>query len=118
MSRFVIRRWDLEPYAGDQAPVHVHHSADEGFCVLSGVLEVLAGEERRILEAGDFLVVPAGTRHTFATVGDAPTWVLAVMTPEVADLVDELHLAQSQQERQALWTRYDSVVVEGEGLRP
>jgi mannose-6-phosphate isomerase-like protein (cupin superfamily) len=117
MADFVIRRWDLEPYPGDQAPVHVHHSSDEAFCVLEGVLEVLVGQERRVLRAGDFVVVPAGARHTFATVGDVPASVLAVMTPQIADLVDGLHQAESDQARQALWARYESAVVGGEGLR-
>ena len=86
--------------------------------MLSGALEVLVGDQRRVLEAGDYVVVPAGTRHTFATAGDVPTSVLAVMTPEVAALVEGLHLAESDQERQALWARHGSTVVGGEGLRP
>ena len=115
MTDFVVRRWDLAPYPGDQAPPHVHHGSDEAFCVLDGRLEVLVGAERRVLKAGDFVVVPAGTTHTFATVGDDPASVLAVMTPEVDALVESLHAAASDEERAGLWARYRSAVVEAGG---
>lgn len=111
MTDFVVRRWDLAPYPGDQAPPHIHLESDEGFCVLDGRLEVLVGAERRVLEAGEFVVVPAGTTHTFATVGDSPASVLAIMTPEVDMLVESLHAAGSDEERSALWARYRSAVV-------
>ena len=108
MADFVIRRWDLEPYPGDQAPVHVHHASDEGFCVLDGQLEVLVGQGRRTLRAGEHLVVPAGAAHTFATVGEQGAAVLAVMTPEVDALVSALHSAASDEQRQAAWSQYRS----------
>jgi mannose-6-phosphate isomerase-like protein (cupin superfamily) len=49
MADFVVERWDLDPFPGDQAPPHVHHASDEAFGVVSGRLEVLVGEERKIL---------------------------------------------------------------------
>ncbi|MEU4243282.1 cupin domain-containing protein [Actinoplanes sp. NPDC026619] len=110
MSDFVIKRWELAHYPGDQAPPHVHHRSDEGFCVLDGRLEVLVGGERRILGPGDHVVVPAGTVHTFATVDDGGARVLAVMTPEVDQLVTELHTASTDEERAAVWGRYHSEV--------
>ena len=107
---FVIRRWELAPCPGDQAPRHVHHSSDEAFCVLEGLLDVQLGDERRRLDRGDFLVVPAGTVHTFATVDDTPAVVLAVMTPEIDQLVAALHLASTEQEREQVWARYNSAL--------
>jgi mannose-6-phosphate isomerase-like protein (cupin superfamily) len=112
VNDFVIRRWDLEPYPGAQAPPHVHHRSDEAFCVLSGRLEVLVGESRHVLEQGDFLTVPAGTTHTFATVGTGGAQVLVVMTPEVDELIQALHAASDDEERAAVWARYHSEVVE------
>jgi mannose-6-phosphate isomerase-like protein (cupin superfamily) len=108
MADFVIRRWDLAHVDGDQAPAHVHHASDEAFCVLRGRLEVLLGDERRIIDAGECLVVPAGTRHTFATVDPTGAEVFAVMTPEVDELVASLHAARSDEERAALWERHRS----------
>lgn len=112
MPDFVVRRWDLEPYPGDQAPRHVHHGSDEAFCVVDGVLDVQLGDERRRLARGEFLVVPAGTVHTFATVDDAPATVLAVMTPEVDELVTALHEASTAEERDQVWARYNSALAD------
>jgi len=110
MTDFVIRRWDLDPYPGDQAPPHVHHRSDEGFCVLRGQLEVLVGQQRQTLNAGEYLVVPAGVTHTFATVDNQPVQMLAVMTPEVDELVAALHETSSPEERAAAWGRHNSSV--------
>ncbi len=115
MADFVIKRWDLDPYPGDQAPPHVHHASDEGFCVLGGQLEILVGERRQTLNAGEHVVVPAGVTHTFATVGDRPVQMLAVMTPEVDELVAALHEVSSPDERAAVWARYNSSVVADTG---
>jgi quercetin dioxygenase-like cupin family protein len=112
MGDFVIRRWDLDPYPGDMAPPHVHHASDEAFCVLAGRLEVLLGEERRLLGPGEHVVVPAGTTHTFATVGEQPVSVLAVMTEEVDALVTALHDVATAEERNAVWARFRSAPVD------
>ena len=86
VSEFVIRDWQLDPYDGDQAPLHVHHAGDEAF-----------------------VFIPRGTAHTFA----APTGahVLAVMSPPVAELIDRLHDAASDADRGSLWERFDSTLV-------
>lgn len=112
MNDFVIRRWDLDHYPGDQAPPHVHHRSDEAFCVLGGRLEVLVGGVRRVLQPGEHVTVPAGTTHTFATVDAAGAQVLAVMTPEVDQLVTALHAASTDEERAVVWARYNSEVVQ------
>ncbi len=80
---------------------------DEGFVVLTGELDVTLGTEIRRLRAGEFIVVPAGTIHTFATVNDAPASVLVTMTPQIDALVRELHEVP-EDERAAVWARYDS----------
>ena len=112
MNDFVLRRWDLEPYPGDQAPPHVHHRSDEAFCVLRGRLEVLVGDTRRVLEQGEYLTIAAGTTHTFATVDTAGAQVLVVMTREVDELIQALHAALTDEDRAAAWDRYNSEVVE------
>jgi quercetin dioxygenase-like cupin family protein len=115
MGDFVIRRWDLDPYPGDMAPPHVHHASDEAFCVLDGRLEVLVGVERRALGPGEHVIVPAGTTHTFATIGDAPVSVLAVMTEEIDALVAALHQVSTPAERDAVWARFRSAPVAMDG---
>ena len=110
MADFVIERWDLEPYPGDQAPPHVHYGSQEAFCVLSGKLDVRHGTETRRLAEGDYLVIPAGTVHTFATVGPQPSRILVVMSPDVQALIVDLHAAGSPQERDAAWARHNSAL--------
>jgi len=112
VSDFVVRRWDLTPYPGDQAPPHVHHGSDEAFCVLRGRLGVLVGQERRILEQGDFAVVPAGTAHTFATVGDEGAQILVVMTEEIDSLIQALHSAATPEEQARVWTAHNAALVD------
>jgi quercetin dioxygenase-like cupin family protein len=114
VSDFVIRRWDLAHYPGDQAPPHRHHRSDEGFVVLRGRLEVLVGTERRVLEKGDHVTIPAGTRHTFATLDPDGAEVVAVMTPEVDQLVAALHTAATDEERDAVWERHNSALAPGD----
>jgi mannose-6-phosphate isomerase-like protein (cupin superfamily) len=92
MPDFVIREWTLQPYDGDQAPLHLHHRGDEAFYVLDGRIDVQDGDTRHRLEAGQLHVVEAGRVHTFATVDtDRPARVLVVMTPEIDRLIQRLH---------------------------
>ena len=109
MADFVLRDWTLAPYPGDQAPPHIHHRSDEAFIVLDGELEVLVGDERRVLTAGQSAVIPAGTVHTFATRGAAGTRVIAVMTPEIDELIQALH-SGSDESAAEIWARYHASV--------
>lgn len=110
MPDFVLRRWDLDPQPYPQAPLHVHDSGDEGFVVLSGELDVTVGSDVMRLTSGEFVVVPAGTAHTFATVGDSPVSILVAMTPQIDALVRELYQVP-EEERALVWARYHSRVV-------
>jgi len=109
MADFVIREWRLEPNDGDQAPPHIHHAGEEAFVCITGDLEVLIGGARRRVPPGNFVIVPRETAHTFASHSGAH--VLAVMSPEIADLIDGLHAPLSDAERAALWERCRSSVL-------
>jgi mannose-6-phosphate isomerase-like protein (cupin superfamily) len=85
----------------------VHHRGDEGFVVLQGRIEVTRGDEVEQLSAGEFVIVGAGTPHTFATVDNEPATVLVTMTPEIDELVRALHEV-APEEREAVWGRYHS----------
>lgn len=109
MADFVLREWNLAPYPGDQAPPHIRHRSDEAFIVLGGQLEVLIGGERRVLNTGESAVIPAGTVHTFATHGEAASRVIAVMTPEIDELIQALH-SGSDEPGDDIWARYHASV--------
>jgi quercetin dioxygenase-like cupin family protein len=106
---FVIRDWRLDPYEGDQAPTHIHHAGEEAFVCLEGDLSVTIDGARTRVPPGGYLIVPRGTPHTFASPGG--THVLAVMSPEIADLIDGLHADLNEAERAALWERCRSSLV-------
>jgi mannose-6-phosphate isomerase-like protein (cupin superfamily) len=109
MADFVLREWALAPYPGDQAPPHIHHRSDEAFIVLAGELEVLIGDQRRILTAGQSAVVTAGTIHTFATRGEVVSRIIAVMTPEIDELITALHDAGPGASDE-IWARYHASI--------
>lgn len=53
------------PAGGAPAPPHLHPTQNEHFEVLSGAVVATVGGERRELEEGDVLDLPAGTTHDF-----------------------------------------------------
>jgi quercetin dioxygenase-like cupin family protein len=110
VTDFVIRDWHLDPYDGDQAPLHVHHAGEEAFICIDGDLEVMVDGARTQVPPGSFIIVPRGAQHTFASRRGGH--VLAVMTPEIAELVEALHGELTHDERSALWERYRSSPVE------
>lgn len=61
--------------------LHKHDATDEGFFVVSGVLEVQLGEERVQVPTGSFVWVPGGVAHAFANGGPEPLQVLALALP-------------------------------------
>jgi mannose-6-phosphate isomerase-like protein (cupin superfamily) len=89
----------------------VHDRGDEAFCALRGRLRVLVGEAWVELGPGEHVMVPAGTRHTFATAGEDGARVLVVMTPEIDDLIKALHAATDDEERAAAWARHHARTV-------
>ena len=103
MADFVIRDWHLEPYDGDQAPLHIHRAGEEAFICLDGELEVFVDGSRDRVDPGGFFCVPRGSPHTFASRSGAH--VLAVTSPEIAELIDGLHAELSADELSALWSR-------------
>jgi len=61
---------------GDQPPLHVHRDDDEGFYVLDGEVTFWAGDEERVLRAGDFVLGPKGVPHTYRVTGGEPARIL------------------------------------------
>ncbi len=53
-------------------PLHIHHSSEELFYVLSGGFECQIGGERVRATAGSFLLVPRGVAHAPRVVGSGP----------------------------------------------
>ncbi|MGB2710052.1 MAG: cupin domain-containing protein [Conexibacter sp.] len=69
----------VEPGGG--VPAHVHPSMAERFTVLGGRAEFLAGRTWHGADAGETVVVPAGTRHAYRNRGSVVAHVMCVATP-------------------------------------
>ncbi len=60
---------------------HRHNGIDETFLVQSGQLEFLLGEDVSLLSAGDFVRVPAGTRHGYRNCSGTPVDLVVTFVP-------------------------------------
>jgi mannose-6-phosphate isomerase-like protein (cupin superfamily) len=106
---FVIRDWRLEPSDQFMSLPHIHHSAEEAFCVLEGRLAVVFNDEVLSFGPGEVAIVERGTKHTFRPEGPEGARVLAVLTPEVDRLINELHRpGATAEEIAAMWRAADS----------
>jgi quercetin dioxygenase-like cupin family protein len=68
----------LEPGAG--APLHVHADADEIFVIMAGKLELRLGDERRVVDEGHTVSIPAGTPHAFTALGPESARFIAFLS--------------------------------------
>jgi mannose-6-phosphate isomerase-like protein (cupin superfamily) len=90
---FVIADW-TDPGADPGlpiAPLHLHRSDDEAWVVLEGRLGFRIGDEEREVAAGEWVLVPRGTPHSYWNPSSAPARYLLVMTPRIHHLVEALH---------------------------
>jgi mannose-6-phosphate isomerase-like protein (cupin superfamily) len=71
--------WVAAPKTG--SPPHVHARYDETFYVVEGPLAFVLGDENITLETGDFVRVPAGTRHAFRNDSEKPVEMLVGLIP-------------------------------------
>jgi mannose-6-phosphate isomerase-like protein (cupin superfamily) len=88
---FVIAEWTAE--VGDHwiAPFHVHDQDDEAWYVLDGTLGFRLGDDEVEAEAGSAVFARRGTPHTYRNAGATDARYLLVMTPRIAQLIEEIH---------------------------
>jgi mannose-6-phosphate isomerase-like protein (cupin superfamily) len=90
---FVIANW-TDPGTHPGRPIaglHLHREDDEAWIVLEGRLGFRVGEEERVLAAGEELLVPRGTPHSYWNPAAEPARYLLVMTPRIHQLIEALH---------------------------
>ena|SRR5689334_2239665 len=112
-----IAEFTVPPRAATPPP-HIHHAHEEGFYVLEGELEFLAGMETLRACAGTFVMVPIGARHTFSNPTDKPARFLNTFSPprylhyfeEMSKLIQEGVVPGSPQFTE-LMARYGTEVV-------
>jgi quercetin dioxygenase-like cupin family protein len=64
--------------SGESSPWHVHHEEDEWFYVSEGELEVIVGDNRVRLGAGEFAFGPRDVPHGFRITSRSPARVLLI----------------------------------------
>ena len=75
-----VAEFAVPPHAPTPPP-HIHHAHEEGFYILEGELEFLAGTEILRAGQGTWVMVPMGTVHTFSNPTDKPARFLNTFTP-------------------------------------
>jgi mannose-6-phosphate isomerase-like protein (cupin superfamily) len=76
--------------AGSGPPLHIHHSDDEAFWVLSGRLVMRCGEDEFLAGSGDFVFLPRGVPHTFRVEDEGDARMLVVLSPGGGERLFEL----------------------------
>ena len=70
---------------GERVPLH-RHSTDEAIVLDEGVAEVVLGAERRLVQAGTVVFVPAGTPHYWGNPGSGVLRGHGVFPTDVLDI--------------------------------
>ena len=115
---FVIAEWqDAGGATGAPrliAPRHVHHSDDEAWYVLEGVLRVQVGPEEVEARAGSGVFVPRRTPHTYWNPGPGCVRYLLVMTSNIFRLIQEIHAMPDRKPSalRAVFRKYDSELLD------
>lgn len=63
---YAVERPETKP----AIPLHIHLQCEERFEVVDGRLGVTLDGQRRVLDAGEQVLIPPGTPHTFWNAGD------------------------------------------------
>jgi mannose-6-phosphate isomerase-like protein (cupin superfamily) len=106
---FVVADWtDTGTHPGRPiAGLHLHRSDDEAWIVLSGRLGFRVGDDEREVTAGESLLVPRGTAHSYWNPSAEPARYLLVMTPRIHRLIEALH-AGDREDYARIFEEYDS----------
>jgi putative ABC transport system ATP-binding protein len=99
------------------------HSTDQTLIITSGRgLATVAGRSQ-VVDAGDVVVVPAGTQHQFVTLGDQPLELIKVYSP-AEHSPSTVHKSKEQGEKEEAegideapsWSRRSKMENEADGL--
>ena len=83
-ASLVIREWTLP----GPSYLHVHHSDDEAWHVLEGLLTFVFADGEVAAPAGTTVFVPAGLAHTYRA--SEGTRYLIILTPKIDRLIERL----------------------------
>jgi mannose-6-phosphate isomerase-like protein (cupin superfamily) len=107
----VIQNWRAAGAAEMVAPLHVHHSDDEAWHVISGALRFRLADREFVSSAGSTVLVPAGVAHTFGNAGPEASRYLLIVPSRLDELISSLHRADPA-ERASVYRRFESELLE------
>ena len=110
----VVVEWKIDTGGSDPplyiAPLHIHHSDDEAWYVLEGTLRFRLGDDEVEASAGDAVMAPQGTVHTFWNPRPEVARYLLVMTARISALIDAMHAPGAPQPDE-VFRRHDSELI-------
>jgi mannose-6-phosphate isomerase-like protein (cupin superfamily) len=96
---FVVGEWRDDGSSSREfpiAPLHTHEDEDEAWYVLEGRLGFRIGDVETDAGAGDAVLVPARTPHTYRNAAGTPARYVIVMGLLTARLVEAIHTSSSR----------------------
>ena len=102
----VIREWT------DSGPsyLHIHHSDDEAWHVLEGLLRFRFEHGEVDASAGTTVFVPAGLAHTYRVI--EPSRYLIFLTPRLDQLIARLGRLEDRSQLRGILAEFDTEMVE------
>ena len=97
---------------GTQTPPHRHTRYSEQLYVLEGEFTVWIGKNKVVLGAGESALIPMGTTHVVAALGDRPARGLVVAAPSAfAQLIEATGtLSENEMPDMALFNRISTEI--------
>jgi mannose-6-phosphate isomerase-like protein (cupin superfamily) len=98
-------------------PTHVHVDVEEAYFVLDGQVTFILDGAETVAGPGTFVLVPAGTGHTFGNLSPEPSRLLVLHSPPLDAYFVELENLWSTakpptvEEERALMNRYGMTAV-------
>lgn len=77
-SHYKVKRLVIDP--GAALSLQLHHYRSEHWVVVSGIAQVVNGEQEFVLQTNQSIYVPQGTRHRLANPGTEPLEIIEVQT--------------------------------------
>ena len=94
----------------DKVPMHIHHTAEEAFYVLDGVITVTVDSGPSDAPSGSFVLIPRGSPHSIANkTSQSVRWLTLISPAWVSDWIEEEAADPDRQEE--IYEKYGLEIV-------
>ena len=91
---------------GEGPPPHFHPNEEQFMLVLEGKMRMVVGDEERIVELGDLVLIPRNTRHGVCAIGGPAVFFAAKSPVGSGDMAEDYNKAKDADE---VWKRLSSI---------